>query len=1745
MFQEGRRRYLGSFSSYSRYFFGRLHKPDVEQIEGISPTLAVDQRSICRNSRSNVATLTDISNYFRVLLARFGKVKCYKCGSIHENSGIHSVSRIIYKKFLNEKICIYAPLVSGHKGEYIHLFEKYVSKGFRQFRIDGELFNCIDIPVLQKNKRHSIDVFISELNVKKSNFSSLEKVVSDAMDKGTGTVIIVSQDSEDIFSTNHVCQKCGTGFPEIGPRLFSFNSTYGACPDCNGLGENAMISPDLLITDPTKSIREGAFITTTPTGYIVYSQVTIDVLDQVCRAHGFNVDIPWKELSKENRDIIYYGSEKLKVPFGKHTLESRMKWSGITAKPREEGYYPGIITIMSDILKRDRNKNILRFAKLKTCESCHGARLKKESLSVFFFEKNMAQLCSLNVGEALEFFDSCNMERHFAAKIIIDELRRKLRLLNDLGLSYLELDRSANTLSRGEGQRLRLVNQVGNGLSGITYVFDEPSAGLHSSENSMILKLMTEIKDGNNTVLVVDHERDILRGADRIVELGPKAGVDGGKIIFDGSVKDWEKSDGYTRNFETDFLKILQQRSCRESPGIMRITGARQHNLKNIDVDFKLGMLNVVCGVSGSGKSTLIDKTLGKALQKKLNGALIESGKYDTLDTGDKVKRIVIIDQSPIGRNSRSNPATYTELFSYIRGLFSKQEEALKRGWKKNRFSFNVKGGRCEECQGAGVTEIGMHFFRNVETLCEKCGGKRFKSETLLVKYKNKDIFEVLEMTIDEAAFFFEGEKNISRILSSLVDVGLGYVQIGQSATTLSGGEAQRVKLADRLSKTEQGSTLYILDEPSTGLHTSDVRRLLLILDKLVNSGNTVIVVEHDLDVIGFSDWVIELGPEGGKRGGEVVFSGTAKELIYCENSITGRALREYYNHVEVKKEAVFVPKQKSEIVLLGGETNNLKKVDAVFPHNKITVVTGVSGSGKSSLVFDTLFSESFRKFSENLSAHSRRFIKKMKQADFMNLSGLTPGIAIQQRVGTANPRSTVGTYTEILDYYRLFFSRSSTLTCPDCNQEIKQKKCLKCGFVLEKKYSAGAFSYNNIDGACEQCRGMGFIFSCDPEKLITNPELSILNGALKGTKVGKFYGDLNGQYIATLIHVSEFLGIDYSVPWNDLSSSAKKIAMYGTGEKKYNVTWKFQRKKRTGEHCFETCWPGFVFHVDQEFIRKHRDSRGEVIKKTMLKLMCPKCNGKRYKKDLLNYRIAGLNISQLLELTAIETIAFFNTSENFTTNQNTVLEVFKGMLLNKLDALDKVGLGYLSLDRMLINLSAGELRRLKLASMAGTGITGVTFFLDEPTSGLHDHDTTRMIKVLKSICSGGNTVIVVEHDETVIRNADNIIDMGTGAGRQGGEIVACGTLAEIRKTPNSVTGRSLFNTKTVENRKQRKIDVENRIKINGAFRNNLDLLDIEIPVRGIIGFSGVSGSGKSSLLFGVIQPSFKYKKEVGCDSIEGLEQFERVIRIDQKSPVGSENSNLATYSGFFDRIRCLFSDTEYAKSLGYKKSYFSFNNKGGRCEECKGSGRLKIDMDFLPDVWSECEACSGKKFNRNVLGCQLNGLNIHDVLSLNVNEALSFFQDDKGLREKLEVLSALGLGYLKIGQPLSTFSGGEIQRLKIGKELVSIKKKNKNLKKNLYLIDEPTCGLHFKDIERLIRIFDDIADEGHTLFIIEHNLDILMQADWIVDLGPGGGPMGGKIVDEGHYSVLTKNNKSKTGIALLKKMEYCQNPLD
>jgi len=1825
LYAEGQRRYIASLSAYARQFMGQLEKPDVDQITGLAPTISIAQKSAGHNPRSTVGTITEIYDYLRILFARVGTVHDPETGERIVAQTRDQVVQRILELPTESRIQLLAPLVRERRGQYRELFEDLQRRGFLRVRVDGEIFTLDQIPELDRYRRHNIDLIVDRLILRGDVDARLGEAVDSALDLGEDRLVVLVEDGEELnFGT------ASSPNVEIAPQMFSFNNPQGMCPDCHGLGNMLVMSDRLMIPDPGKSILKGAI---QPLGDVTSNKWRHHLYEGAASHLSFSLDTPWNKLTEAQQDGFLHGlgDEKIEFTYTNkrgYTWSHDDKYEGVV-QYLEERYHGG-----SEKIRRDLNQ----YMGTQICPTCEGGRLRPEALAVTIDNHSLPQLTGLPVAESNRFFRELQLDetQQLIAEEALKEIRSRLQLLVDIGLDYLTLDRGSHTLSGGEAQRIRLASQIGSGLVGVLYVLDEPSIGLHHRDNQRLLATLQRLRDLGNTVIVVEHDEETIRQADLVVDFGPGAGERGGELVVcappDEVASTPESQTGqYLAGARA--IPIPEERRPGNDKWL-EVIGARHHNLKEIDARIPLGLFTCVTGVSGSGKSSLINDILFKSLDRQLHRAQIESGDHDRIDGIDQLDKVIRIDQKPIGRTPRSNPATYTDVFTPIRALFARLPEARVRGYQQGRFSFNVKSGRCEACEGNGAQLVEMEFLADVWVVCELCEGRRFNRETLTVKYKEKSIADILDMEVEEALEFFANVPQVQRVLQTLNDVGLGYIKLGQPAPTLSGGEAQRVKLAKELCRRSTGRTLYLLDEPTTGLHFADVDKLLRILHTFADQGNSVVVIEHNMEVIKTADHIIDMGPEGGEAGGHIIASGTPEEVSRKRSSYTGQILAEILRpkkKTRKKKPTTGSGKKKQEsfirqIEVIGARMHNLQSVDVTIPREQMTVVSGVSGSGKSSLAFDTLYAEGQRRYVESLSAYARQFLDQMEKPKVERVTGLSPAIAIEQKPPSRNPRSTVGTVTEVYDYVRALFATLGTQHCPTCQvpvdgqtpdqmvdrllklpegqrivllapvepkgnegyealltraradgflraridgqfhdlrEEIHLERrhrhriemvidrlavrpdqrtrlregteralelsgglllavspdeeeqirfsrhlsCSQCGRTFDPLVPQ-SFSFNHREGMCPDCEGLGEGEGLDRDLIVPDRTLSIRQGAIS------LWDEVTDPDFASMLEeVGRQLGFDLDTPFAELSSEGHHALLYGAPNHSFALANGLTFRYRG------------VFPPVDDFARQ-----SDRHKRLLKNVTCSACEGSRLRPESRAVQLRGRTIVDVARLPIREILDFFQSLDL----EERETEMAGELLLEirtRLRFLDQVGLGYVDLARRAATLSGGEAQRIRLASQIGSGLTGVLYLLDEPTIGLHPRDNRRLLDALRDLRELGNTLVLVEHDRETLEEADHIIDLGPGAGTEGGRLIAAGSPAELRRSRQSKTGAYLADRLRIAPPKQRRKGNGQYLVVRGAAENNLANIDVEFPLGALICVTGVSGSGKSSLVQDVLHRALAAellgtRVEPGAHAgLEGAEHLDKVIDIDQ-TPIGhSPRSTPATVMGLFDLIRQLYAQIPEAKVRGFNAGRFSFNKPGGRCSACEGLGWKCIEMHFLPDVWVQCDTCRGKRYNQDVLRIRFKHRSIADILDMPVRQALELFSELPRIRNLLQTMDDVGLGYMALGQSSTTLSGGEAQRLKLASEL-----SRPSTGRTIYILDEPTTGLHAADIERLLTVLHRLVDAGNTMIVVEHNLDIVKTADHVIDLGPEGGDQGGYIVALGTPEEISRVDASHTG---------------
>lgn len=1819
IYMEGQRRYIESLSSYARRHLGSFPKPDADSISGISPTIAIEQKTTLKNPRSTVGTMTGIYDFLRVLFARLATPYCPVSLEPVFARSKQSIHEEILRMHENEKILILSPHITGKTGEFKEEFSDLLKRGYTRIRLDKTLVKLSDDLSLDGSVSHDIDIVIDRLHVLEENNTRLIEAIQNALDQGKGLLIVQKADSleETLFSEHAYSPKSGLSYPPLEPQNFSFNHPTGMCLACQGLGLAQEFDLPKII-DPDKSLSEDCCLIASSFQTIRYG----NIYAHLAKAGKASVNTPWKDLpSKVKKDFLYgFGNKWVRMHFvhpSKGSWHEYIQWKGVLHEAREK-----YLAAKSDVYK----KKMQQYFHETVCSSCEGSRLDSYPRVARFKGKTISEITALSLREAICFLETISLsdtEKKIGEELLY-KIREQLLFLDKVGLHYLSLDRTSPTLSGGEGQRVRLAAQIGAGLVGATYILDEPSIGLHPRDNHKLLQTLIGLKEKNNTVIVVEHDEETILSADEIVDVGPLAGKEGGKIVAQGTLETiLQSEDSLTGKYLSGRLSFPTYKKRKASKANqITLKGASHHNLKHVSLSIPLGVFVSVTGVSGSGKSSLIIDTLYPALANLVQKSAISTGPYESLEGWEKIDKIIAIDQSPIGRTPRSNPATYIKLFDEIRDLFTLLPDSQAQGFEAGRFSFNVKEGCCSQCSGMGMTEIDMDFLEDEWQVCSLCEGKRFDENTLSVLFKGKSIHDILIMTVKDAHDFFANQPKIRSKLDLLMRVGLDYMALGQPSPTLSGGEAQRIKLAKELSRPSTGKTFYILDEPTTGLHFHDIKNLMEILHSLVDKGNTVLVIEHNMDLIKTSDWIIDIGPEAGKEGGQIVGEGDPSHIAKMSTP-TGLSLKQALK----KKSLIAPPLSKSHsaplfLSIRGAKQNNLQKLDVDIPLGSITVCTGPSGSGKSSLAFETIYAEGQRRYTESLSHYARQFIKQMPAPKIDHIEGLAAAIAIEQKGHAGNPRSTVGTMTEIYDYLRILYAHIGTPFCPETGEEIRsiskeyvvkkameftpstklivlspiylhkgelfeerKKKLIKQGFsrirlnkkifsleeeipwnskqknelllvidrlvissssqkrlheaieqatsfsknqvVLQegekdhafnlaftapssgKSYPAitpHTFSFNTDAGMCLDCSGLGFQYGASHVLLQDLLDLTPSDLLLLLCKE-----NASNSSFSLLSSVLTALNIDPDEPLKNLSSDKLQLFFQGSStlSKKVPFTWK---------------------GITPLLIQYTKSSMGN-IKQILSGLLnqseCPSCQGSRLSPLARNVKIGGLSIADLCQKNVKEILPFMHALPSSPEKQK-LLEEPLLQIISRLKLLEEIGLGYLSLARCAPTLSGGEAQRIRLSRQLGSGLTGCLYVLDEPTIGLHPYDNHKLNAALKKLKDLGNTLVLVEHDPLTMQIADYILDFGPGAGRLGGQITARGTLSEILKNPNSLTGAYLSGKRKIALPLTRRSS-KKHILIENASLHNLKNITVSIPVGTLTCLTGVSGSGKSTLLMDVLKPeaervlrSKKYKEP--STFIQGLDAFDKIIVLDQNPAGTTSRADISTYTELLTPLRHLYASLPEAKVRGLQPKHFSYNHRKGMCSSCWGLGTRTISLQFLPSVKVCCDSCQGQRLTPLALEVRYKEKTLGDILNLSVDQARIFFDPFPKIVKILDTLISVGLHYLTLGQEIASLSGGESQRLRLSCELAK-----RSTGKTLYLFDEPSIGLHSIDIEKLISIFQDLVNKGNTVILIEHHLDLIANADHLIDIGPGPGPEGGHVVCTGTPEEVALHASSKT----------------
>ncbi|MBC2604608.1 excinuclease ABC subunit UvrA [Pelagicoccus albus] len=1817
---EGQRRYVETFSAYTRQFLDLLEKPDLDSAENVRPSIAIEQKNTIKTSRSTVGTMTELTDFFKVWFSHEAALFDPVTGeSIHDDNPLTIWAKSL-KSYEGKQTILAFEVRKPEKLKWEEVVSNVKAQGYSRFFGSIErttpptLFRLDeDLSDFYSGAADSILVVQDRIAINEKNKSRFLEAAETALEFGQGRLVLLDKAGTTLarYSRGLSSAKTGQTFRPASPALFSFNSPIGACPKCRGFGRVIEIDYRLAIPDTNKSINDGLI---KPFEGQVYGESKNDLI-RACKRLKISTTKPFNKLTQRQQDIVILGEPAYqKLPEGS---ESNGLWYGV------KGFF--------DWLERNTYKMhvrifLSRYRAYVTCPDCEGTRLQPESLCWKWKNYRLPDLYQLPVEELLNLLEEARVGKNerspsHQASIAQDAILSRLRYLNHVGLGYLTLDRPARTLSGGEVERVNLTSCLGASLVDTLFVLDEPSVGLHARDIDRLIEIVRTLTDAGNTVVLVEHDDAMIRAADHVIEIGPEPGANGGQLVFQGSQMELlADSKSITGRYLSGQLSIstpTETRAITKNGEAIHVHGATKHNLREVSLDIPLQKFVCLSGVSGSGKSTLLNSVIYQNLIAQRGLITEDAAPVESLKSDCDFEEVVLVDQSPVSRTPRSNPVVFVEAWDEIRKHYGKLPQSQENGYTASSFSFNAGDGRCEHCKGLGYEKIEMQFLSDVYVPCPHCDGKRFKPELLEIKYLEHSISDLLDLTVDQLAEMFASFPKIHDRLASLQEVGLGYLKSGQPLNTLSGGESQRLKLVKYLSSTQSskantpGASLVLLDEPTTGLHKHDVRRLLKVLQSIVESGHSLIVIEHNIDVLKSADWIVEMGPEAGSKGGQVVFQGTPENCAQLSDTETSRYLRPEFSDsnafVAAEEKSTYrsnpelnsLPQAGTEqsLVVTGAREHNLKDITVSIPRYQFTVITGSSGSGKSTLAFDIVFGEGQRRFMESMSPYARQFVEQLPRPDLDNLSGIQPTVAIEQRVTRGSRKSTVATITEVAQYLRLLYSRLGVPHNPDTGKalvsqtesEIQKRlsKLLQSPAAQKSKhvYLLAPLVRNRKghhqpiaswieDHGYEMMRVDGkLIFTDDFVKLdrykehnieVVIADLKLLTGSK--TQLHKKLKEALQRGKGTCLIISS------SSPTPQFLSTTRMDPETGEALPELDPKdFSFNSHKGWCPACrgHGRIYPWMRERLEEDEELAKAIGADDSSEDESQAIICPECQGERLNRISRNV---------LLPLKKEESISL---PKLLSRDPNHLLKTLGDLDLDKrgkliardiisqiherLQFLDKVGLDYLSLDRPTQTLSGGEAQRIRLAAQLGSNLAGVLYVLDEPSIGLHASDGDRLIETLKTLKSKGNTLLVVEHDDGMMEQADHIIDLGPGAGVHGGELIAQGTVSQLKENENSLTGRYLKSGiphplagsyRKVKRPSSR--STEGFVSLTKATFRNLSQQSVYIPKERLTVVCGASGAGKSSLIRDLLAPaatySIKSKKKAitGKDfsqngpSVEGEEgkvlfeklsgahEFRSVIEVDQ-DPIGkTPRSTPATYLGVFDIIRQFFASLPESKMRGYKPGRFSFNTAHGRCETCSGAGRVKLEMSFMPDTYVTCEDCGGSRYGPELLDLHWKGKNIADVLSMSFEEAAEFFSFHSQLGEVMQLMVETGLGYLTLGQSSPTLSGGEAQRLKLvtelSKGLQSYTERSRGITRtNLYILEEPTIGLHLNDCEKLILLLHKLVDQGHTVVVIEHHLDLIAEADYIVEMGPGGGPKGGKILFQGPLSGMQKSKWSIT----------------
>ncbi|NYT66381.1 excinuclease ABC subunit UvrA [Alcaligenaceae bacterium] len=1860
LYAEGQRRYVETFSPYARQFLDRMDKPKVDRIDGILPAIAIDQVNPVRNSRSTVGTMTELNDHLKLLYARLGHLHCQCCGHQVQRDSAESIQQQLAVRSQPDdpRLVVTFPITipSNFTEEEVKGFLD--QQGYTRIHHEEVVTRAVVAPkgkdkAASKRATKATTEKLRVLHVVQDRFrygnAEAERVMEAldaALKQGDGhiAVHVLNQESEETavwrFSNRLHCANCNIEYSTPLPSTFSFNSPLGACEACRGFGRVMGIDYGLVVPDESKTLREGAM---KPWQTKSYQECQAE-MEQYAPAAKVRLDTPWSELDQDEKDWVINGTPDWKG--GNNAWKTQ--WYGA------QRFFDWL---ESRAYKMHVRVLLSKYRSYTPCPTCGGARLKPDATLWRLGQQaasdtghyprfmpvhaqwtraqldalpglGIHDLMRLPIDQVRDYFVDISFGASIDAAIdlLLAEVRARLKFLCDVGLGYLSLDRQSRTLSGGEVQRINLTTALGTSLVNTLFVLDEPSIGLHPRDMHRVVEVMHRLRANGNTLVVVEHDPQVMVAADRILDIGPGPGERGGNIVFDGTPEELRQAHTLTGNYMAGRLKVEAPRPMPVAANTPRLIleDVTANNLKNVSVSIPLGRLVCVTGVSGSGKSTLIQDVLFPAMLKQKGRPTEAPGPHGRLLGAEMLADVVMVDQTPIGKTARSNPASYVGAFDAIRKLFAQAPTSKERGYTAGTFSFNTGDGRCPTCGGTGFEHVEMQFLSDVYLRCPDCDGKRYRPEILEVQAehlgRSASIADVLAMTVHEALEFFSGLRDVQWGLAPLADVGLEYVQLGQPVPTLSGGEAQRLKLAGHLAAAARGGisssklakkgSLFLFDEPTTGLHFDDVARLMRAFRKLLGAGHSLLIIEHNLDVIRAADWLIDLGPEGGDAGGQVIASGTPQDVMDNPASHTGQALNDYtsvivyeeksqqaklaaepaatYRDVEASGTPLqsLLKRQRKDthsINILNAREHNLKGINVNIPRDTFTVITGVSGSGKSTLAFDILFNEGQRRYLESLNAYARAIVQPAGKPDVDAIYGIPPTVAIEQRTSRGGRKSTVATMTEIHHFLRLLYVKLGTQMCPCCHVAVQPQTAdqilahimhehkgqhigLLAPLVVSRKgYYTDLAKWAASKGYSHLRVDDEFIPVAPWPRLDRYKEHTIELPIADLIVDVRHEAELRAALHSALEHghgsFSMLTGLTADAPGLDVDERRATGLAPTPQQQHFSVKracpscgtsfpepdprmFSYNSKHGWCNSCFGTGLQLAGFNEEQTGEETAWNSWYEGGTET-----CTACDGERLNPVSRAFLWRERSIAQFAAMSVSDAQTFFTSLVSRGREADIARDILTE-IRGRLNFMMETGLGYLALDRAAPTLSGGEAQRIRLAAQLGSNLQGVCYVLDEPTIGLHPRDNQILLNALSTLEGNGNTLVVVEHDEDTIRRASHVIDIGPGAGTRGGMVVAQGTVQAIMDNPASVTGRYLKHPLVHPLQPRRDITPDTpMIEVSGAHLHNLHNVRAQIPIGRLTVVTGVSGSGKSTLAREVVLDNIAQAVSIGaaptwygCTDITGWEHIDRVLEVDQ-TPIGkTPRSCPATYVGFWDDVRKLFASTRDARLRGWTASRFSFNTGDGRCPQCEGQGMRTIEMSFLPDVKVPCDACYGERFNRDTLNVTWSGKSAGEVLNLEVDDAIGYFSAHSRISRILQLMQDVGLGYLTLGQPSPTLSGGEAQRIKLVTELAKARLTDGVIKTGrasrvphtLYVLDEPTVGLSMADVEKLIVVLHRLVEAGNTVVVIEHNLDVIAEADWILDLGPEGGTGGGHLVAQGTPEhIVSLKATSHTGAVL------------